>query len=285
MPSPDQLARAGVEAILRAFERYEEQFGRITRRARRRFEERDWAAGQLDAIQRLGLYRRVVDGLVREMGEILGASARDPAVWKGMKALHAEALEGQRGADLAETFFNSLTRRVFATVGVDPEIEYVDLDPRRHRYGPLAIVYRTHVRHGTTRAVVAELLRATRFGVPFAALERDAERVAEEIDAAWRAAGAVDGPERVELLEPVFYRGSAAYLVGRIAGGETALPLVLVLVHEDAGIAVDAVLLSEREVSIVFSYTRSHFHAEVDHPGAVIRFLRALMPQKRVADL
>jgi isocitrate dehydrogenase kinase/phosphatase len=50
-------------------------------------------------------------------------------------------------------------------------------------------------------------------------------------------------------------------------------------------VRVDAVLLAEHEVSIVFSYTHSYFLVATERPGALVRFLRALMPQKPVDEL
>jgi isocitrate dehydrogenase kinase/phosphatase len=66
----------------------------------------------------------------------------------------------------------------------------------------------------------------------------------------------------------------------------TAVPLVLCLRHPDQrGIQLDAVLLSELEISILFSYTRAYFRAEVTCPYGLVRQLRTLMPHKRLADL
>jgi isocitrate dehydrogenase kinase/phosphatase len=45
------------------------------------------------------------------------------------------------------------------------------------------------------------------------------------------------------------------------------------------------VLLDENDVSILFSFTRSYFHVDVDRPYDLIRFLRTIMPRKRVAEL
>jgi isocitrate dehydrogenase kinase/phosphatase len=63
------------------------------------------------------------------------------------------------------------------------------------------------------------------------------------------------------------------------------VPLVLALRNEPEGILVDAVLLTENEVSILFSFTRSYFHVDVARPYDLVRFLRRLMPRKRVAEL
>jgi isocitrate dehydrogenase kinase/phosphatase len=63
------------------------------------------------------------------------------------------------------------------------------------------------------------------------------------------------------------------------------MPLVLALVHGSDGIVVDAALVAEAEVSIVFSFTRSYFHADVARPAEAIEFLRSLMPVKPVSEL
>ena len=152
------LARAGAQATFGAYESYRREFQRITGRARQRFEERDWKGGQRDASERLELYRQFVEEVVSELEQILGEQIKDAAVWRTMKALFSEAVAGFTDVELAQTFFNSVTRRVFATVGVDPDVEFVDLDIRRDRYGPGSTIHRRHFRSGSTRDLVAEAL-------------------------------------------------------------------------------------------------------------------------------
>jgi len=43
--------------------------------------------------------------------------------------------------------------------------------------------------------------------------------------------------------------------------------------------------MDEDDVSIVFSYTRSYFHVEAEHPHETIEFLKSIVPLKRVAEL
>ncbi len=87
------------------------------------------------------------------------------------------------------------------------------------------------------------------------------------------------------MLEPVFFRGKGAYLVGRVVRGARALPLIVALLNKGGRIWVDAVLLTEAEAGTVFSYTRSYFHVDVEAPAGMIHFLKALMPRKPVAEL
>ena len=89
----------------------------------------------------------------------------------------------------------------------------------------------------------------------------------------------------VELARTVFFRGKAAYLVGRLLTDDAAMPLLLVLRNPAGRVVVDAVLVSEDEVSIVFSFSRSYFHVENDHPAELIGYLRLLMPRKPLSEL
>src|SRR4030095_2568536 len=66
----------------------------------------------------------------------------------------------------------------------------------------------------------------------------------------------------------------------------TAVPLTFCLRHDDdRGVTLDALLLGEVDLSILFSYTRSYFHVDAGCPHQLVTYLRRLMPLKRVADL
>jgi isocitrate dehydrogenase kinase/phosphatase len=60
---------------------------------------------------------------------------------------------------------------------------------------------------------------------------------------------------------------------------------VLPLVHGDRGIAIDAVLLTQDESSVVFGFSWSYFFVDAPHPRGLIAFLQSLMPHKRVDEL
>jgi isocitrate dehydrogenase kinase/phosphatase len=273
------------QRIREGFERYLRAFLAVTRRARARFERRDWAGLQDDARERQEVYERVVWSVVAELGRLLGNRDRDAALWTAIRGSHSEMLLGHPAAEVAETFFNSVTRRVFRTVGTNPAIEYLDF--RFERLSPTGRdrPYRTYRLEGDLTTAVRALLAEYAFAVPYADAERDARLAARAIDEGWEAGTAPLPLEALEVLEPVFFRRKGAYLVGRARGGDRVMPLVFALVHRDAGVAVDAVLLTEAEASIVFSFTRSYFHADVEHPAQVIEFLSSLIPAKRVSEL
>ena len=83
---------------------------------------------QEDARERLDLYPRAITRVVADVRRILDEDAQDRTLWARMKAAYTQSIARRTDFELAETFFNSVTRRIFATVGVDPKIEYVDSD-------------------------------------------------------------------------------------------------------------------------------------------------------------
>ena len=82
-----------------AFIDYNTRFGQITRRAKRRFEQRNWSAGRADAVERIDLYERCVAAAVAEITE-LTAQCDDP------QALLA-AVKNRAARDMFETIASS----------------------------------------------------------------------------------------------------------------------------------------------------------------------------------
>src|SRR3954464_12471627 len=123
-----RLAAVCAEAARDALVEYEARFDEITRRARDRFLKRDWRGSTDDASERLKLYSAVADRLTSQIEELMGARLRERSIWTAMKAVYSALIAQSRRWEIAESFFNSLTRRVFATEGVDQAIEFVDTD-------------------------------------------------------------------------------------------------------------------------------------------------------------
>ena len=134
----NHLIGQGATAIYQAFGIYRARFKEITRRAPLRFKNRDWHAVQTDAILRLDLYKDAVDRIEIDIRRLLTDHLQEKNVWALIKAAYSDLLIQNDDWELAETFFNSITRRIFATVGVDGEIEFVntDFDTPPHRRLP-----------------------------------------------------------------------------------------------------------------------------------------------------
>lgn len=275
---------AAVASIRSAYERYEHGFEEVTGRAQSRFERRDWSGAQADATERLTLYKTHVDAAVADVQDILEDGVMERTVWAAMKSQHARQISGRADRELAETFFNSVTRRVFSTVGVDPAIEYLDSSPDPSPRNEVSI-WQTYFAAAVDPALVRELLQALPWSVGYAQLERDAVLVAEFIDSRIRRASGRPGPVEIDMVRSVFYRNKGAYLVGRIRAGAEPIPLVLPLLHAERGIVVDAVLMTAEEASVVFGFSWTYFRVEAPSPRALVDFLASIMPLKLVHEL
>ena len=272
-----------VDAIHSAYDGYARGFEELTRLAPRRFERRDWAGAQADATARLALYKAHVDAAVSDVRDILDDAVMERNVWAAMKTDHASRVAARADAELAETFFNSVTRRVFSTVGVDSAIEYLEDSPPAESPNEQQSIYDTYAVTQVDAALVRRILLGFAWTVPYAQLERDAALVAELVRE--RVCQAAADIIHIDLLRSVFYRNKGAYVVGRIRAGSEIVPLVLPLLHAERGIVVDAVLMTQDEASVVFGFSWTYFRVDAPRPRALVAFLGTIMPLKQVNEL
>ncbi|HEX6749457.1 MAG TPA: bifunctional isocitrate dehydrogenase kinase/phosphatase [Longimicrobium sp.] len=273
----DDSSAGAAEMVLEAYERWLERFRGVTRRSRPRFLNREWRGWQEDAAERLDLYPTAVADVVERLrgARIDGERARD----------RFAAMTGGRGdAEIAETFYSSVMRRVLPIAGVDPAAEFTAAADGAPHVAETEPAHRACGAIDLSAETFAELFRATEVADRFADLAGDAAACAraarEQLGAdAERVAGA-------DALPFLFYRNKAAYLVARLRlhGGEVR-PLVVPLLNGEGGVRPDAVLTTPDEVHVVFSFARSYFHADTDRPAAAIEFLRSLMPAKPLHEL
>ena len=280
-----QLAGECAREIAAAFERYNAEFRVITRRAPLHFDARDAKGSQRDHVERIELYDKFVNRAVTELRERLGERALDRDLWVRIRDEFPEEIQSLPDPEFAKTFFSSTTRRLFGTVGVAPEIEFVatDLDPLAGI--TTAVGYNTYLNHGSLPLLFEDVLGDVRFRSPWKDLDKSTLHVASEVTAYLHARNEKRQVLRVEMIRPVFYQVARAYLVGRVIGADFRLPLVIALKNSDGGILVDAVMLSEGDVSIVFSFTRSYFHVDLERVGEAVLFLKSILPVKPVSEL
>ena len=284
-PPTSQLARDSAREIREGFERYNAEFRAITRRAPVRFDGRDSKGSQRDAVERIDLYDKFVNGTVAELRTKLGDQALDRALWMQIRQDFPAEIETLPDPEFAKTFFSSTTRRMFGTVGVAPEIEFVatDLDPLANITS--AVGSNTYLNHGSLVLLFEDVLGDVRFRSPWKDLDKSILHVANEVTAHLHALNERRTILRVEMIRPVFYQVARAYIVGRVVGRDFLIPLVIALKNTDGGILVDAVMLAEGDVSIVFSFTRSYFHVDLERVGEVVLFLKSILPVKPVSEL
>jgi len=267
--------------IAEHFRLYNEEFGRITRRAASNFLAEDWQAAQLDSVERIELYEQRVARCVALIGSQLENKRTDVALWTGIKHAYEALVARRPDSDFYNTFFNSVTRDLFGTVGVNREVEFCATSVGRASGIVPIRVYRVG---GSLPTAVREILADLPFGAAIPQTESAVHRISAEIGRYFETGRHSGAPESIELIEPVFYRGMQAFVVGRLIGDSAITPLVLAFTNS-SGVQVDAVMLSRADVGSLFGYARSYFHVDLPVVSAAITLLRSFMPRKPVDEL
>jgi isocitrate dehydrogenase kinase/phosphatase len=282
--SADPLIRRAAIDIAEGFAQYNEQFRAVTQRAYQHFLDKDWSKAQSDLVERLGLYDRYVASVAGSLESLLDAGAGDRVVWSKIKLAHAQDIESLLDQELNKTFFNTLTRRFFKTRGVDPAIEFIalDIEPTDRITHPVA--RKSFAINDHLARSIEHLLSDFSFADFYADIGRCAAHVTTHL----RQQAALWGEESItaiEMLETVFYRERRAYLVGRFFTESRFVPIVIVLINDERGIVVDAVLTQRQHLAQLFSFTRSYFMADFATVGDAVVFLRTLLPGKPVDEI
>ncbi|RKZ49966.1 MAG: bifunctional isocitrate dehydrogenase kinase/phosphatase [Gammaproteobacteria bacterium] len=279
MPDKELITESS-QIIYDGFIHYNDVFHRITRRARTRFEKRDWQGHQQDIVERVDLYEKSVRRIVLELRRLLGARVKDHELWNSIRSYFGRRLEKVPDAGFIKTFFNSVTRRIFDTAGTDTRLEFVSVD----LYADIELVYSLNLKRypfwGSAEKIFAAILNDFSFRVPYAkSISSDIEQFVES------NFSRNNEYLRFEFIDSFFYQSARAYLIGRIVTHNSVSPIVIAFKNTDRGIIIDAVLTSEVEVSIVFSYTRSYYFADPNSVVGAVHFIHSILPKKPIDEL
>ncbi len=285
--APDRgIVAESAKAIYAGFLRYNDAFCRTTNRARRRFEQRDWQGHQKDIVERVELYEKSVQRLELSLRKSLGERVNDHGLWNEIRWYFGERLDKVPDAGFIKTYFNSITRRIFGTVGIDPELEFVAPPFEDELELIQSLNLQRYPYWDSLSDIGAQILDDFAFKVAYTDQEKDVAFIAHQVEQFIRInLDGLDELIRFEFINSVFYQSARAYLVGRIVLQNNIAPIVIALKNTDEGICVDAVLMYEDEVSIVFSYTRSYYFADPNSVVAAVHFLHTILPRKPVDEL
>ena len=132
-----QVDAAEIAAVIvYAFLNYNNVFRKVTRRAKKRFEMRDWSNNQNDAVERIDLDEDSVGRIVTVVKESLADRLHDKSLWALIREQYSHQIWDYADSEFFKTYFSPVTRRVFSTIGVDPVVEFIALDvtPTEHMH-------------------------------------------------------------------------------------------------------------------------------------------------------
>ncbi len=284
LPTTTAPAATLAYTILRGFEKHYRWFCRVTGEARERFEQARWQHTLEAQKRRIATYDKSLSHTVSEIYQHIDPHHLPAHYWAEVKAAYLMLLDAHPQFELAETFFNSIIGRLYRHRLIEPDIMFVH-SSRCHLTGPR--------RHQVTFSLALEnepgkcvdsIFAHYRFHMAFEDYQRDRANLVGAIKQGLAALNQAV-LNHCELLQPVFYRGRTAYLIGRIYSDQ-AHPFAIALKVSDEGkLYVDAFLRSRKDLSILFGFARSYFMCDTQHPAEVVAFLHELLPNKKPFEL
>jgi isocitrate dehydrogenase kinase/phosphatase len=279
------IARYFARAILNGFDGMFADWQNMTLGAQARFERAEWHAIHDAMRDRLTIYRGKVLGTAGILTTIAGKRLHDRSLWREAKREYALIVVTHSNAEIAQTFFNSCYCYVFGHQKVSG-LNAFALDQQTPTRASEANVVNSYRYAGSLPKLFRAILSDYALDLPYEDLERDIDFIVEA--AAQQLSGDFEwiADTRIEVLDAIFYRNKAGYIVGRIVAGDQVRPMVLPLLNNECGgIYVDTALFSADDLSILFSFTRSYFMVDIPVPSQYVHFLRSLLPQKEISEL
>ncbi|MFS7197304.1 bifunctional isocitrate dehydrogenase kinase/phosphatase [Rahnella inusitata] len=273
------------QTILQGFDAQYGRFLEVTAGAQQRFEQADWPAVQAAMKQRIHLYDHHVGLVVAQLKCITGPHFYDAAFLIRVKNCHSELLPDYPRAEIAESFFNSVYCRIFKHRDLTADKLYIFSEqpshPQRNCPRPLARQYPVQ---GDLMTTLEKVLGDLPMRLPWENAPRDVDYIATALQQRFSAAQLSDAV--IEMATEIFYRNKAAWIIGKIRIGQQVFPLLLpVHLGQKSALFVDACLTDSNDASIVFGFARSYFMVYAPQPGALVEWLREILPAKTTAEL
>ena len=290
-PAADDTARAIAQALRDGFDRHYALFRDCARAAKRHFETRNWRALRHVAFDRIDYYdRRVsetVDRIEREFRSAGLEGGGADALWERVKLHYIGLLIDHKQPECAETFFNSVSCKILHRtyfhnrfIFVRPAIstEHIEAHPPTYRsYYPLE--------HGLRSALI-DIVLDFRLEPRFADFRHDLKHLLAAFRARTPRPFRPEANHQIQVLSTLFFRDQTAYVVGRVVNGMAREPFAVALKHApDGRLYVDALLMDDIDLALLFSANRSYFLVDMEVPSAYVGFLRAMLRDKTASEL
>ena len=278
------------QAMMDGFNRHYQLFRQESAKAKERFEQQDWHGQQRAQRERIEFYDLRVKECSARLETEFQAALQPPDIWQQVKLHYIGLLVDHFQPELAETFFNSVTTKIldrsyfqneFIFVRPAVSTEYIESDDPNALPTYQAWYPSTDNLHETIMRIVKHF----NLQCEFADLPRDAEDILRNVQIRLDQTR-LRANFQIQVLNSLFYRNKAAYIVGKVINGFVEIPFALPILHNPQGqLVIDAALFGEDDFLMLFSFARAYFLVDMDIPSAYVQFLRSLMPRKPRAEI
>jgi len=270
--------------ILKGFDYHFRKFNEITASAQQRFEAADWKGERQASRSRITLYDKRVDETVTFIKKKFSLNPMNEAIWTKVKTDFILLLQDHQQPELAETFYNSVFCRAFTRelytsrfifVRNAVSTVYINSDvPTYEAYYP--------ANTGFYKSLT-NILSHFKLEIPFENFNRDKRYIAHAICKIFKKGNrTAELNFQYHVINALFYRNKAAYIVGKAINGHDVYPFAIPLLHNEEGqIYTDVLLVGEDSVSQLFGFSYAYFMVEHPVPSAIVDFLKSLMPRRK----
>ncbi|WP_350306422.1 bifunctional isocitrate dehydrogenase kinase/phosphatase [Photorhabdus viridis] len=273
------------QTILQGFDAQYGRFLEVTSGAQQRFEQADWRAVQQAMKKRINLYDHHVGLVVEQLKCIHGAFGYDEEYIAEVKVVYTSLLPDYPRFEIAESFFNSVYCRLFEHRNLTPDKLFIftSQPARRFRDIPRPLS-RDFFPDGNLASMLRTILNDLPLRLHWEDLERDIRYITDYLQRALPAGELLQAT--FQIVNELFYRNKAAWLVGKIRIENQVYPFLLPIHHNESGeIFIDTCLTDQADASIVFGFARSYFMVYAPLPAALVEWLREILPAKSTSEL
>ncbi len=272
------------------FNRHYQLFRQESAKAKQRFENQDWHGQQRAQRERIEFYDLRVKECSARLESEFEAAQQPPDIWQQVKLHYIGLLVDHFQPELAETFFNSVTTKIldrsyfqneFIFVRPAVSTEYIESD----ELDALPTYQAWYPNADNLADTIVLVIKHFNLTCPFADMQRDAGDILRNVRKRL-AHSKLRANFQIQVLNSLFYRNKAAYIVGKVINGFNEIPFALPILHNSKGeLVIDAALFGEDDFLMLFSFARAYFLVDMDIPSAYVQFLRSLMPRKPRAEI
>ena len=233
-----------VDEIIAGFDGYMDSFNAMSKMAPQHFRERNWDAMQNTHRKRLMLYKDWIKQIVGNCHKILLEDDIDQSLWPELKSLFSEKIKDKTDKELAETFFNSVVRKVVPHLAVDEQLMFVYENYNSCAIYPQADLFHDYPPQRDLDPLFRKMLEDFDFGVPYSQKEKCIQSLIKGVKEVILSRYSPTTETTLQVLKPVFYRNKAAYLIGRTFIGNKWMPFIIPFLNGPKGVFVDTLILT-----------------------------------------
>lgn len=274
------IAKEVADTILYGFNRHYRIFIEYSAGALDRFERRAWTEIQDASANRIDAYDQRVNDNIELLKNRFGMRTLDEHMWFWIKQAYSDLLSSHPQPELAESFYNSVFCRMFDRKYFSNDNIFVrtQIDPVRFDFRPITEEF-TVTR--TDADALFSMIKSYAFRLPF----RDPIPRCSVILQRLFSHFVNHQQLNIKLLKPLFFRNKAAYIVGRIDVDGKRVPLLIPILNRNHQLVIDALIFDPEEAAVIFGFARAYFMVKTELPGAVVAFLKSILPKKTASEL